>query len=556
MAEDSSFQSPLFASIDLGSNSFHMLVVRQVHGAIRVVSKVKRKVRLASGLDESNNLSREAMERGWDCLRLFSEQLQDIPSENIRIVGTATLRIATNSATFVRIAEEILGHKVEVISGLEEAQTIYQGVSWTSSGYGNRLVIDIGGASTEVILGEGVDVKLMNSMPLGCVTWLNRFFRDEILDRESFDEATAEASRIFSSIAGEYVSMGWGICVGASGTVQALQEIIIAQGKSETVTLDKLYELREKAVESGSLASLKISGLEIDRLAVFPSGLSILIALFEVFGIRELVMAGGALREGLVYSMIAASSHLTGGIFGDAQLRTVNSMISRYQLDPEQGRRVEAVCMKIYEQLQQPWQLDDQYGRMILSRAAVLYELGLCIEYKKAPQHAAYIVENIDMPGFTLAQKLLLSALLYNQRDEFKLEPLHRQHAVPFDTACCLVRILRFAIIMCIRRTEGTIPKFRFSVHDGILRLTLPEGWIGSHYLRGAELENEVKMQNDFGWPTEIVERKAYDSRSELLLGSRSLSADDEMRDPGQNQNQLMSQNQNSRGSGADMSAC
>ncbi|MBQ8708579.1 MAG: guanosine-5'-triphosphate,3'-diphosphate diphosphatase [Succinivibrionaceae bacterium] len=518
MAEDeTSRQSPLFASIDLGSNSFHMLVVRQVHGAIRVVSKVKRKIRLASGLDASNTLSREAMERGWDCLRLFSEQLQDIPSENIRIVGTATLRLATNSSTFVRIAEEILGHKVEVISGLEEAQTIYQGVSWTSSGSGNRLVLDIGGASTEVILGEGVDVKLMNSMPLGCVTWLNRFFADRLLTESAFDEAVAEAGRIFSGIAGEYIKIGWGMCVGASGTVQALQEIIIAQGKSETVTLDKLYELKARAISCGSLDSLVIDGLEADRLAVFPSGLAILIALFETFRIRELVMAGGALREGLVYSMIAASNQLTGGAFGDAQLRTVESMISRYQLDPEQGRRVEAVCMKIYEQLRAYWQLDDQYGRMILSRAAVLYELGLCIEYKRAPQHAAYIVENIDMPGFTLAQKLLLSALLSNQRDEIRLEPLRRQHAVPFEEACHLVRILRFAIIMCIRRTEGTIPKFTFTVQDGALKLVLPEGWLASHYLRGAELENEVKLQTRFGWPSEIMELKHYDARMELL---------------------------------------
>ena len=513
---ESGRSSPLFASIDLGSNSFHMLVVRQIHGAIRVVSKVKRRVRLASGLDQDNMLSREAMERGWDCLRLFAEQLQDIPPENIRIVGTATLRIAGNSSTFVRVAEEILGHRVDVISGLEEAQTIYQGVSWTSSGIGNRLVIDIGGASTEIILGEGVDVKLMNSLPLGCVTWLNRFFADRQLSRSNFDEAIAEAERIFSGIAQEYRSLGWGICVGASGTLQALQEIIIAQGQCETVTLEKLLELMEQAVACGSMDRLQICSLEPDRLAVFPSGLAVLIALFRIFGIRELIMAGGALREGLVYSMIAASSQLTGGVFGDAQLRTVSSMISRYQLDPEQGRRVEAVSMKIFEQMRQFWDLDDSCGRVILCRASALYELGLCIEYRRAPQHAAYIVENIDMPGFTLAQKLLLSALLYNQRDGFKLEPLRRQHAVSFEQACRLARILRFAIIMCIRRTEGTIPKFVFTLEDGKLILTLPDGWLAGHYLRGSELMAEVRIQNENGWPTEIAEHRSFDARREL----------------------------------------
>ena len=166
-------QSPLFAAIDLGSNSFHMLVVRHIQGAIRVVAKLKRKVRLASGLDQNKFLDRESMERGWDCLKLFAEQLEDIPDENIRIVGTATLRYANNAETFVRIAEEILGHKIEVISGLEEARTIYQGVSWTSSGSGHRLVIDIGGASTEVVLGENFSAQILNSLPLVCVTWLN-----------------------------------------------------------------------------------------------------------------------------------------------------------------------------------------------------------------------------------------------------------------------------------------------------------------------------------------------------------------------------------------------
>ncbi len=494
-------QSPLYGAIDLGSNSFHMLVVRQVHGAIRIVSKVKRKVRLASGLDENNTLSRDAMERGWDCLKLFSEQLQDVPSENVRIVGTATLRLAKNSDTFVRVAEEILGHKVEIISGLEEARTIYQGVSWTSSGNGSRLVIDIGGASTEIILGKGCTAEVLNSLALGCVTWYNRFFSDGVVSEDAFNSAVSAASNIFATVVNEYKYIGWDLCVGASGTVQALQEIMISQGGSEKVTLEKMYQLRDLVIKCCNIENLEIKGLLPERKKVFPSGLAILIALFEVFGVKELLLAGGALREGLVYGMIAASDQSSEQWFGDARVRTVESMIYRYQLDRNQGERVKNVCLRFFDELKTEWQLDG-LCRSILISAALLYELGLCIEYKKAPQHAAYIVENIDMPGFTVPQKLLLSGLLFNQRDEFKLDALHRQHAVSYETACCLARILRIAIIMCIRRTEGAVPNFELHLVDGSLKIMLPKGWISSHYLRGSELLRETKIQTQMGWTT------------------------------------------------------
>lgn len=500
-------QSPLFAAIDLGSNSFHMLVVRQIQGAIRVVSKVKRKVRLALGLDQNNVLSRDAMERGWDCLRLFAEQLEDIPDENIRIVGTATLRVAVNVDTFVRIAEEILGHKIEIISGLEEARTIYQGVSWTSSGIGNRLVIDIGGASTEVIIGENLDTKILNSLNVGCVSWLNKYFKEGLLTQEIFQIAIDSAKKLFNDLSEQYRLIGWNSCIGASGTVQALQEIMIAQGCSENVTLDKLNDLKEKAINCGSIEKLTINGLLPERLTVFASGLSILIALFESFSIKEMTLAGGALREGLIYGMVLASSSNEKDIC-DVQVRTVNSILSRYQLDVQQGERVKDTSERIFEQLKNFFKITDERGKNILLWASILYELGLCIEYKKAPQHAAYIIDNIDMPGFTVAQKQLLSALLFNQRDEFKLETLRNQHAVSYEQACCLARILRFAIIFCIRRTEGTIPKFDFDYKDSILKIFLPKNWLKEHYLRASELIGEARRQSNLGWITEIVENE------------------------------------------------
>lgn len=493
-------QSPLYAAIDLGSNSFHMLVVREVAGAIRTVAKVKRKVRLAAGLDANNSLSHEAMARGWDCLRLFAEQLQDVPKENTRIVGTATLRLAENVADFLIEAERILGHHIEVISGEDEARTIYQGVSWTSSGEGKRLVIDIGGASTELVIGEQNDAKLLNSLHMGCVTWLKRYFSDGLLNAHNFDAAILGAKAILADVQQSYVDMGWITCVGASGTVQALQEIMIAQGRSERVTLPKLLELRAQAELCGRTEQLALQGLAPERLTVFPTGLAILIAIFETLKIDNMTLAGGALREGLIYGMVGRKRDC------DARERTAESLITRYQLDREQAERVRNVVLTAFVQLKAAWHLSEQYGRPMLRWAAMLYELGLCIEYKKAPQHAAYIIDNIDMPGFTPAQKQLLSALLLNQRDDFKLDALERQNAVSMNQACHLARLLRLAIILCMRRTEGTVPEFRFEADEDNLTIWLPQGWQQGHYLRASELQEEAKRQTLMGWPTRIVE--------------------------------------------------
>ena len=230
----------LYAAIDLGSNSFHMLIVREVAGSIQTLSRIKRKVRLAAGLNSDNTLSREAMERGWQCLRLFAERLQDIPSLQVRAVATATLRLAVNSAEFIEKAQQILGCPVQVISGEEEARLIYQGVAHTTGGADRRLVVDIGGASTELVTGNGAQATSLFSLSMGCVTWLERFFSDRSLTQDNFDAAEHAASEVLRPVIGELRKYGWQICVGASGTVQALQEIMMAQGMDERITFAKL----------------------------------------------------------------------------------------------------------------------------------------------------------------------------------------------------------------------------------------------------------------------------------------------------------------------------
>lgn len=494
--------SPLYAAIDLGSNSFHMLVVRNVSGAVRAVSRVKRKVKLAQGLDENNLLSEEAIQRGLDCIRLFAEQLKDIPDQNIRIVATATLRLAKNSSDFIQRAEKILEHGIEIISGEEEARTIYHGVVSTSSASGNILVIDIGGASTELIIGEGLNVKVLHSTQMGCVTWLNNFFANDEITEAEYDKAIEASIEILSPLADEYLREGFSTCVGASGTIQSLQEIMISNGESEVVTLEKLLHLKEMTIEAGCFSKLNIAGLSAERLTVFPSGLAILIAIFRILDIKGMTLAGGALREGVIYRMLGDYAPR------NIRTRTVDSLITRYQLDREQAERVTKVALNAFDSLKESWGLKDPSSRPVLKWAAMLYEIGLCIEYKKAPKHASYIIDNIEMPGFTNAQKHLLSALLFNERDAFKLDVLKNQSAVPYEEACALARLLRLAIIICVRRSPEAIDgeiKFEMTEH-GKLELVTTSNWMDNHYLRATLLKEECQKQQEQGWLMSIRE--------------------------------------------------
>ena len=286
----------LYAAIDLGSNSFHMLVVREVAGSIQTLSRIKRKVRLAAGLNGDNTLSAEAMERGWQCLRLFAERLQDIPPTQIRVVATATLRLAVNAGEFLEKAREILGCAVQVI----------------------------GGASTELVTGTGAQTTSLFSLSMGCVTWLERYFADRSLTKENFDQAETAAREVLRPVADVLRYHGWKVCVGASGTVQALQEIMMAQGMDERITLAKLQQLKQRAIQCGRLEELEIEGLTLERALVFPSGLAILMAIFSELNIQCMTLAGGALREGLVYGML----HLS--IDQDIRSRTLRNIQRRF----------------------------------------------------------------------------------------------------------------------------------------------------------------------------------------------------------------------------------
>ncbi|MCB5361610.1 guanosine-5'-triphosphate,3'-diphosphate diphosphatase [Vibrio lentus] len=490
---------PLYAAIDLGSNSFHMLVVRHIDGSVQTMAKIKRKVRLAAGLNENNALSTEAMQRGWDCLSLFAERLQDIPKENIRIVGTATLRTAINVDIFLEKANQILGYDINVISGEEEAATIYKGVAHTSGGSGRRLVVDIGGASTEMIIGEGFSAKALTSLKMGCVTWLERHFKDRQLTTTNFNNAIEAAKSTLAPILDSYTDIGWDVCVGASGTVQALQEIMLAQGMDEVITHAKLKRLQKQAMITERLEELEIEGLTLERALVFPSGLSILIAIFELLEIDSMTLAGGALREGLAYEMVDELRQ------EDIRARTVKSVQSRYQMDVSYGEQVAVVAQTLLEQAgAEEWVSEPQAG-VLLQTAAKLHEIGLTIDFKKGGEHSAYLLQNLDLPGFTRAQKHYLGELARRYREQ--LTSLPEQHAVSGTSSKRILRILRLAILLTHRRTPELEPKVQLTTEGDNLTLTISKQWLQDNPLTAAELEIESNRQTDIGWPLTVLER-------------------------------------------------
>ncbi|MBK5145512.1 guanosine-5'-triphosphate,3'-diphosphate diphosphatase [Budviciaceae bacterium BWR-B9] len=489
---------PLYAAIDLGSNSFHMLVIREIAGRIQIIDRIKRKVRLAAGLGDDNCLSEEAMQRGWQCLRLFAERLYGIPPSHICIVATAALRAAKNSNTFITTAETILGYPVKIISGEEEARLIYQGVAHTTGGAQSRLVVDIGGGSTELITGTADNISQLVSLPMGCVTWLEHYFSDRTLSTDNFQQAELAAHHLLVPIADKLKYQGWKICVGASGTVQALQEIMVAQGMDEQITLDKLQQLKERAIQCGKLEELEIAGLTLERALVFPSGLSILIAIFETLGVNSMNLAGGALREGLIYSM------LNQPVEKDIRQTTIQMMQYQYAIDRQQADRVSQLIDHFYHQLKDSWDINDSMAEL-LHWASQIYEIGLSIDFKQSPQHAAYLLNHTEMPGFTPAQRKLLAALLINQTDIINQPVLAEQNALSLQQAQRLVRLLRIAILLCRSRHPDRIPDITLTGQGEHLNLEIKKEWLALYPLLTETLQQESRWQTYSHLPLTIM---------------------------------------------------
>ncbi len=479
--------SPLYAVVDLGSNSFHMLITRQLADSVQVVDRVKRKVRLASGLNHESILSEQAMAKGLECLSFFAERLQDIPKENIRIVATATLRLAKNRADFIAKAEKVLANKIDLLSGLNEAKYIYLGVAHTSCSANKRLVLDIGGASTELIVGRGFTVKKAHSLNIGCVTYNQQYFTDGKLLEANFTRAITAAEKAINVVKADYCNIGWQCVLGGSGTMQALAELLTYQLKPSVITLDFLYQVQKQLQTFDDINKINIPGLSPERTPVIASGLAILIALFQQLSIEQLVISSGALREGLLYEMLPDSRSI------NIRQRTINGLAQRFHIVQQQADSVKSQINFIYNELKGAWALNDENALEILLASGDLHEIGLMLEYKTHQQHGAYILNHADLIGFNQSDRQLLVSLVSLYKGDIDQALIKQQSAITPDHAIKLLLILRLAVILCRRHKVEQVPHYQLSLHASALHLSLPKVWLKQHPL----IHDELKQEND-----------------------------------------------------------
>ncbi len=475
------------AAVDLGSNSFHMVVAREQEGQLQVLDRLKEMVRLAAGLDEHNDITPDAMERALACLERFGQRLRELPRENVRIVGTNTLRKARNSRKFMRLAGSRLGHPIEIISGIEEARLIYLGVSHSLEEDGERrLVMDIGGGSTEFILGQHFQPQEMESLYMGCVSMSRRFFGDGRLSEKRMRNAVIAARQELEGVEARFRALGWDHAIGASGSLLAIRDVVVANDWSrQGITAESLCRLREALLLAGHVEELDLAGLQPERRDILPGALAIVLATFEGLEIRRMKVSQGALREGLLYDLMGRIHH------EDVRENTVQALMRRFSIDAVQAARVERTALALQDQAARAWNLDGEAERGLLSRAARLHEIGLAISHSQFHKHGAYLLSNMDLAGFSRSEQAKIAALVRAHRRKFPKEPFRQFLKEEARRLRRQAVLLRLAVLLNRSRSDGPLPELEIDGHH--LRLRFAGHWLDANPLTRADLEQEAQ---------------------------------------------------------------
>ena len=475
------------AAVDLGSNSFHMKVARVVDGQLAVIDRMRDSVRLAAGLDESEKLSEKACRRALVTLERFGQRLRDVPTDNVRTVGTNTLRRVRNADAFLAEAQEALGHSIEVISGREEARLIYLGVAHsTAQDGGQRLVVDIGGGSTELIIGRGYETLRTESLDVGCVGTSRAFFPDGVIDAHRMGEAEWAVRQELEGVEESYRRLGWKSAVGASGTVRNVWQVLLEQGWTrKNITAKGIARLRGALIKAGHAERLNLRGLQAERAPVFAGGVAILAAVFDALGVKTMSCSAGALREGLLYDLI--------GRLGDQDIReaTIDDLAGRYRAEDDQARRVAHSAGFLLGQVADSWGLEGPRYTHLLQWAARLHEIGLDIAHSEYHKHGAYVLRNSDLPGFSRQEQAEVAALVHVHRRKFDLrrfDDVPRNH---HSSLLLLAILLRIAVVLHRGRQDVDLAGAHTEAGDGWLRLTFSRGWLDEHPLTKADLARE-----------------------------------------------------------------
>lgn len=438
----------LLAAVDLGSNSFRLEIGRLDHGQIDRIEYLKETVRQGNGLDEERNLTLDAMQRGWDCLARFGERLAGFKKTQVRAVATQTLREARNREEFLVRASKTLGVPIDVISGNEEARLIYRGVArLLPQSDERRLVVDIGGRSTEMIIGTGLDARTMESYRVGSVAWSMKYFAQGQFSPRAFEMAEIAAKAVLDEAVNAYRGGAWDVAYGASGTIGAVGDVLTAAGYPPgVVTRERLDWLLDRLLKAQSAERLKLEGIKDDRRAVIGGGISVLRAVFDLLAIEQMKVAQGALRHGVLYDLLEREQDIT-----DLRSTTVQRLASKFNTDAAQAERVRKVARQLFLMARAGMPgTESEHLQRKLAWAAQLHEIGSHISHTYYHKHGAYILENADAPGFALPELHRLSLLVLGHRGKLrKLEADFDDREFVQQLLC-----LRLAVILCHARRD------------------------------------------------------------------------------------------------------
>lgn len=495
------------AAVDLGSNSFHCQVARVVGDQVYPLDALREPVRLGAGLSKDKRLDEATQERALACLKRFGERLRGFDRHAVRAIGTNTLRVAKNASTFLRKAEAALGFPIEVVAGREEARLIYLGVAHElPASREKRLVVDIGGGSTELIIGSGHRPQRLESLFMGCVSYSLRYFEDGRITKGAMKQAELAARNELQPIVAKFARGNWQQVVGSSGTVRALAEIIRQNGfAGEGITPAGLDRLRSHLIKAGDVDKAELAGLRPDRVPVLPGGLAIMNAIFSELDIDSMAVADSAMRQGVLYDLLGRVHHK------DMRDVTVAQFMHRYHVDALQARRVGALAFNLHRKLTADAGEPDADVSRCIAWASKLHEIGISVAFSGYHKHSAYIIGAADMPGFSRDEQMRLALMVQAHRRSLKkVAKRIEEHGVDWD----MVFSLRLAALLCRSRADlgSTAPGRRETAWPSLqarrqgrkLRLALEPAWLARNPLTVTALHDEIREWDEVGFELKV----------------------------------------------------
>ncbi|RYV01792.1 exopolyphosphatase [Shewanella sp. OPT22] len=456
-----------FVAIDMGSNSFHLVIAREQDGSLQILHKEKKQVQLAQGLDENNNLSKEAIARGISCLKEFRLRFSELTETQVKPVATHTLRVANNAHDFLEQALDVFPYEIEIISGHEEARLIYSGIAHNQVLKPKNLIIDIGGGSTEVVIGKKITPTRLSSLKCGCVSYHERYFRTDELTKDNFKAAIIAADSELSTLSKDYLSGNWDLALGSSGSVKAVATALKEKYQFDHITLKSLKQLKADLIAAGHTSNITFENIDDRRKVLLPAAIAILISFFKRLNVKKLEFSPFALREGVLFELAKI------GQYHDVQMRTVDSIARLYHIDMPHAGKVCNTAMELFEHVADEWQLRG-FARLLLF-ASTLHEIGIHINSRQHHQHGGYIIQNSDLPGFSEPLQHQLSVLIRNHRKRPHLPSFDELDPELRKSTRYISSILRIAVLLNLGRVS-----LRFDFRDAKaienkLFLTLPK---------------------------------------------------------------------------------